>query len=128
MDQRIAFSFTSVPILLAAIALVASPALGQQGEQSHHRYFVSAELTVEGMKNLQKQSATGLRAGVAKFAEAAGCKLKSWYFEPGASTARTIVDCSSEVGAAALQVSSNAAGFAHVVPSQCLLPKSLTRS
>ena len=59
MDQRIAF--TSVPMLLAAIALVASPALGQQGEQTHHRYFVSAELTVEGMKNLQKQTATGLR-------------------------------------------------------------------
>jgi len=128
MDQRIAFSFTFVPMLLAAIALVASPALGQQGEQTHHRYFVSAELTIEGMKNLQKQSATGLRAGVAEFAEAAECKLESWYFEPGASTARAIVDCSSEIGAAALQVSANAAGFAHVTAKSVLTARSLTRS
>jgi uncharacterized protein with GYD domain len=128
MKRSIPFVFTSVPISLAAMAFLSNAALGQQTEQTHYRYFVSAELTAEGMKNLQKQMATGLRASVAKFAESVGCKLESWYFEPGASTVRSFIDCSSEIGAAALQVTANAAGFAHVSSRPVLSAEELDKA
>ena len=102
------------------LALVCSPvlftdAIAQQGGAAHHRYHFSAEFTSEGMKNLQKQTATGFRAGVAKFFESAGGKLESWYFDYANSTAYGFVDYPDEVAAATAQTTVNAAGLARVI-------------
>jgi uncharacterized protein with GYD domain len=66
------------------------------------------------MKNLQKQPPTALKAGIAKFVESVGGKLESWYFDYGASTGWAIIQYPDELGAAAAQMTTNAAGFARV--------------
>jgi uncharacterized protein with GYD domain len=63
---------------------------------------------------LQKQSATGFKAGVAKFFESVGGKLESWYFDYGDSTAYGFVDYPDEIAAATAQATVNAGGFARV--------------
>jgi hypothetical protein len=126
MDQRIAFSFTFVPMLLAAIALVASPALGQQGERTHHRYFVSAELTIEGMKNLQKQSATGLRAGVVR----GGGRMQSSLGILNRVRAQRgpLLIAQARLVQQPFKYLPMPQASRTSQPSQCLLPRSLTRS
>jgi uncharacterized protein with GYD domain len=102
---------------LALIALpgILTDAIAQQAGAGRHRYLFSAEFTSEGMKNLQKQTATGFRAGVAKFFESAGGKLESWYFDYANSTAFGFVDYPDEIAAATAQTTVNAAGLARVV-------------
>jgi uncharacterized protein with GYD domain len=106
--------YTTLALTSLSLTLVAGDAIGQQSGPAHHKYFLRAALTIEGMKNLQKQPPTALRAGVAKFNESVGCKLETWYFDYGESTAYSFVDCPDEVSAATLQANSNAAGFARV--------------
>src|SRR5262249_39511583 len=79
-----------------------------------HRYIVRAVLTAEGLKNLQKQPPTALKAGVAKFVESVGGKLEFWYFDYGEATAYSVIDYPDEVAATTAQLSSNAAGYARV--------------
>jgi uncharacterized protein with GYD domain len=88
-------------------------ALGQQAQPTH-RYLVKAALTTEGVKNLQKQPPTALKAGVAKFDESVGGKVEFWYFDYAESTAYSVVDFPDEVAAATAQVAANAGGFARV--------------
>ncbi len=107
-------------LAVTSLALVWLPGLftgaaAQQGGTGHHRYLFSAEFTSDGMKNLQKQTATGFRAGVAKFFESAGGKLESWYFDYANSTAFGFVDYPDEIAAATAQRTVNAAGLARVV-------------
>jgi uncharacterized protein with GYD domain len=65
--------------------------------------LVRAVLTAEGLKNLQKQPPTALKAGVAKFVESVGGKLEFWYFDYGAATAYSVIDYPDEVAAATAQ-------------------------
>jgi uncharacterized protein with GYD domain len=101
---------------IAALGFAALPAgtvLGQQA-QSTHRYLVRAVLTTEGVRNLQKQPPTALKAAVAKFDESVGGKVEFWYFDYSESTAYSIVDFPDEIAAATAQASANAGGFARV--------------
>jgi uncharacterized protein with GYD domain len=107
-------------LAITTLALIGLPghltnAIAQQGGTVHHRYHFSAGFTSEGMKNLQKQTASGFRAGVAKFFESAGGKLESWYFDYGNSTAYGFVDYPDEISAATAQTTVNAAGLARVL-------------
>ena len=70
----------SVLLLLLGLALPTGEAVSQQAGPTFHRYLVRAVLTAEGLKNLQKQPPTALKAGVAKFVESVGGKLEFWYF------------------------------------------------
>ena len=82
------------------LALPNGEAVGQQQTgPTFHRYLVRAELTPEGIKNLQKQPPTGLKAGVAKFVESVGGKLEFWFFDYGESTAYSVIDYPDEVAA-----------------------------
>jgi hypothetical protein len=81
-------------------------------QQSGHKFVYRAELTTEGVKDLQKRTAVGLRANVMKATESAGCKQEYWYFDPLTRVAFGGVDCQSEMGPAALVTAVNAAGFA----------------
>jgi uncharacterized protein with GYD domain len=104
----------SVPLLLLGLVLHPGEAVGQQAGPTFQRYLVRAVLTAEGLKNLQKQPPTALKAGVAKFVESVGGKLEFWYFDYGAATAYSVIDYPDEVAAATAQLSSNAAGYARV--------------
>jgi hypothetical protein len=77
--RRVALAMVSFVLLLSGLTLPQS-AVGQQAA-THRKYFLKAAFTADGMKNLQKQSATVFRAGVAKFFESVGGKLESWYFD-----------------------------------------------
>jgi uncharacterized protein with GYD domain len=78
-------------------------------EATLHRYLVRAVLTADGLKNLQKQPPTALKAGVAKFLESVGGKLEFWYFDYGEATAYAVNYYPDEIAAATAQLSTNAA-------------------
>jgi uncharacterized protein with GYD domain len=101
-------------VLFLGLVLPTGEGVSQQAGPTFHRYLVRAALTAEGLKNLQKQPPTALKAGVAKFVESVGGKLEFWYFDYGAATAYSVIDYPDEVAAATAQLSSNAAGYAHV--------------
>jgi uncharacterized protein with GYD domain len=101
MDRRNLLCLTSMAVM--GFALLPGTATAQQAGQTMHKYLSRAVLTAEGIKNLQKQPPTALKAGIAKFTESVGGKLESWYFDFGTDTAAT-----------AAQMTVNAAGFARV--------------
>jgi uncharacterized membrane protein YfbV (UPF0208 family) len=68
--------YTVALLLLGLFMLPTGEAIGQQAGAALHRYLVRAVLTAEGLKNLQKQPPTALKAGVAKFVESVGGKLE----------------------------------------------------
>jgi uncharacterized protein with GYD domain len=76
--------------------------------------YRSSLRATEGLKNLQKQPPTALKAGVAKFVESVGGKLEFWFFDYGASTAYSVIGYPDEVAAATAQLSTNMAGYARV--------------
>ena len=108
MKRVTTFTLTTVLLLFA---LPAGKAIGQQ---ALHRYLVRAVLTAEGLKNLQKQPPTALKAGVVKFVESVGGKLEFWFFDYSESTAYSVIEYPDEIAAATAQLSTNAAGYARV--------------
>ncbi len=104
-------------ILLSALCAMGSaitPVQAQQSQAGLHLYLVQAQLTTAGVKNLQKQPPTALRASVAKFVQSAGGKLEAWYLDYADTTAYAIVAFPDEIAAATTQLATNGSGFAHV--------------
>jgi uncharacterized protein with GYD domain len=114
MNRVTTLNLTTVLLLSLGFALPTGEAVGQQVGPTLHRYLVRAALTAEGLKNLQKQPPTALKAGVAKFVESVGGKLEFWFFDYSDSTAYSVIDYPDEIAAATAQLSTNAAGFARV--------------
>ena len=114
MKRSIAFAVTGLGLLVTGLGVISGDTVAQETSAVHHRYLFRATFTVDGVKNLQRQSATGFRAGVAKFFESVGGKLESWYFDYGNSTAYGFVDYPDEIAAATAQAAVNAGGFARV--------------
>jgi uncharacterized protein with GYD domain len=114
MNRVTTLSLTTVSLLFLGLALPTGEAVSQQAGPTLHRYLVRAVLTNEGLKNLQKQPPTALKAGVVKFVESVGGKLEFWFFDYGESTAYSVIGYPDEIAAATAQLSTNAAGFAHV--------------
>jgi uncharacterized protein with GYD domain len=115
MRRASACAVTSLLLPLSVLAMLPENAIGQQTGPASHKYFFSATFTVDGIKNLQKQSATGFKAGVAKFFGSVGGRLESWYFDYAENTAYGFVDYPDEIAAATAQAAVNAAGFARVI-------------
>ena len=88
MKRLATLTLTTGLLTCLGLALPNEDAVGQQ--QTLHRYLVRADLTPEGIKNLQKQPPTALKAGVAKFVESVGGKLEFWYFDYGEATAYSV--------------------------------------
>jgi uncharacterized protein with GYD domain len=101
-------------ITLSVLALLPLGATAQQAGPAMHKYLSRAVFTPEGIKNLQKQPPTALKAGIAKFAESVGGKLESWYFDFATHTGWAIIEYPDDVAAAAAQLTANGAGFANV--------------
>jgi uncharacterized protein with GYD domain len=114
MNRVTTLTLTTALLLFLGLALPTGEAVGQQVGPTFHRYLVRAVLTAEGLKNLQKQPPTALKAGVAKFVESVGGKLEFWFFDYGESTAYSVIDYPDEIAAATAQLSTNTAGFARV--------------
>src|SRR5947209_7309438 len=114
MNRVTPLSLATVSFLFVALALSCGQAVGQQAGPTLHRYLVRAVLTPEGLKNLQKQPPTALKAGVAKFVESVGGKLEFWFFDYGESTAYSVIEYPDEVAAATAQLSTTATGVALV--------------
>jgi hypothetical protein len=76
MNRVTTLTMTAVLCLLLGLALPTGKAVGQQAGTTLHRYLVRAVLTAEGLKNLQKQPPTALKAGVVRFVESVGGKLE----------------------------------------------------
>jgi uncharacterized protein with GYD domain len=106
--------FIVAALTALGFAYLSSSAVAQQTGPTMHKYLSRAVMTPEGIKNLQKQPPTALKAGIAKFTEAVGGKLESWYFDFGTSTGWAIIDYPDDIGAAAAAMTINAAGFARV--------------
>jgi uncharacterized protein with GYD domain len=107
-------SILTVAALTLGLANLPNSAIAQQAGPTMHKYLSRAILTPEGIKNLQKQPPTALKAGIAKFTESVGGKLESWYFDFGTSTGWAIIDYPDDIAATAAQMTVNAAGFARV--------------
>jgi uncharacterized protein with GYD domain len=103
-----------LPIALVAFTLLPGSTLGQQAAPTLHRYLSRAVFTEEGVKNLQKQPPTALKAGIVKYVESLGGKLESWYFDFGTSTGWAIIEYPDEIAATAGALTVNAAGYARV--------------
>ena len=105
---------TIAALTALGLACLPSSAMAQQTGPTMHKYLSRAVLTPEGIKNLQQQPPTALKAGIAKFTESVGGKMESWYFDFAASTGWAIIDYPDEIAATAAQMTTNAAGFARV--------------
>jgi uncharacterized protein with GYD domain len=114
MKRISAITVTVLLVCGLGVALPGGEAVAQQAGPTLHKYLVRAVLTPEGLKNLQKQPPTALKAGVAKFVESVGGKLEFWFFDYGESTAYSVIDYPDEGAAATAQLSTNSAGFARV--------------
>ena len=110
MKRLVTLTLTTGLLTCLGFALPNGDAVGQP--QTLHRYLIRADLTPEGIRNLQKQPPTALKAGVAKFVESVGGKLEFWYFDYGEATAYSVIYYPDE--SATAQLSTNAAGFARV--------------
>jgi uncharacterized protein with GYD domain len=114
MNRVTTLTLSAVLLPLLGLVMPSSEAVAQQAGPTLHRYLVRAVLSTEGLKNLQKQPPTALKAGVAKFVESVGGKLEFWFFDYGASTAYSVIGYPDEVAAATAQLSTNMAGYARV--------------
>jgi uncharacterized protein with GYD domain len=128
MNRVTTLSLTTVSLLFLGLALPTGEAVGQQAGPTLHRYLVRATFTNEGLKNLQKQPPTALKAGVAKFVESVGGKLEFWFFDYGESTAYSVIGYPDEIAAATAQLSTNAAGFAHVTVRPLLTAEEMDKA
>src|SRR5258705_11603420 len=118
----------TVAVLLLGLVLPTGEAVGQQAGPTLHRYLVRAVLSTEGLKNLQKQPPTALKAGVAKFVESVGGKLEFWFFDYGASTAYSVIGYPDEVAGATPQFSTNMAGYARLTIRPLLNPQGMDKA
>jgi uncharacterized protein with GYD domain len=105
---------TIAALTALGLAYLPSSAIAQQAGPTMHKYLSRAVLTPEGIKNLQKQPPTALKAGIVKFTASVGGKLESWYFDFATATGWAIIDYPDDVAAATAQMTVNAAGFARV--------------
>jgi len=112
MSRRSILSLSTIAVI--GLALISGNAIAQQTAPTMHKYLSRAVLTPEGIKNLQKQPPTALKAGIAKFTASLGGKLESWYFDFATATGWAVIDYPDDVAAATAQMTVNAAGFARV--------------
>jgi hypothetical protein len=97
-------------ITLALFGALALPT----SAHAQHKFVYWAELTQDGVKDLQMRTAKGLRASIIKATESVGCKQEYWYIEPLTSIAYGGVDCPSDAAPVAIVTTVNAAGFARL--------------
>lgn len=75
------------------------------------KYMIQASYTVEGLKGLHKDKASGRKAAVSAAAESLGGKLEAMYYTLGQDDAFAIVDLPDTVTATALALAISGSGL-----------------
>ena len=75
------------------------------------KFLIQASFTVDGLKGLQKDKASGRQAAVTKAVEALGGKLEAYYFSLGEYDAFAVLDLPDHVNATALSLAVSATGL-----------------
>jgi uncharacterized protein with GYD domain len=75
------------------------------------KYLVEVSYSADGLKGLQKDTAAGRKAAVAKAVEGLGGKLEAFYYALGDHDVISIVDLPNTVSASALALSASATGL-----------------
>ena len=75
------------------------------------KYLTRVSLNAEGVRLLRQDKASGRRAAVTKFIEAAGGKVEAFYFAFGQDDLFIISDVPDNVAAAALSLVTNSIGM-----------------
>jgi uncharacterized protein with GYD domain len=78
------------------------------------KFLIEASYTVEGLKGLQKDRASGRLAAVTQAAESLGGRLESMHFAFGADDVIAILDLPNAGAAAAFSTAVSATGLARV--------------
>jgi uncharacterized protein with GYD domain len=76
------------------------------------KYMIQASYTLEGLKGLQKDKASGRKAAVAAAVEGLGGKLEALYYTLGQEDAFAIVDLPDTATATALALAVSGSGLA----------------
>lgn len=74
------------------------------------KYLARVALNAEGIRLLRQEKASGRRAAVTKFVEAAGGKVEAFYFAFGQDDVFLIIDLPENIAAAAVSLVNNSAG------------------
>ena len=77
------------------------------------KYMVEASYTVEGLKGLQRDKATGRRMAISQAVAAAGGRLETFYCALGERDVVLIMDMPDLVAVTALSLAISATGLAH---------------
>jgi uncharacterized protein with GYD domain len=75
------------------------------------KYLLTGSYTAEGLRGLQKDSATGRRDAVAQLVKSAGGSLETFYFAFGEDDVVTIVDMPDNTSISAISIAASASGF-----------------
>lgn len=75
------------------------------------KYLIQASYNAEGLKGLQKDTAAGRKAAVAKAVKGLKGKVESFYFALGDDDVVVIVDLPDNVSVAALSLGASASGL-----------------
>jgi uncharacterized protein with GYD domain len=74
------------------------------------KFLAKVSLNTEGVRLLRKEKASGRRAAVTKFVEAAGGKVEAFYFAFGEDDVVLILDLPENAAAAAVSLVNNSVG------------------
>jgi uncharacterized protein with GYD domain len=87
------------------------------------KFLFEASYTTEGIKGVQAAGGSSRRDAIAAMAEGVGGKLESFHFAFGGSDAYVIVELPDNESAAAVALTTNAAGGASVKTTVLLTPE-----
>jgi hypothetical protein len=104
----------------SAMLLLSSQIASSQTNENSHKYLYIAQINAEGIKDLQKVTATVRRDQIAKFGAAIGCKLDFYLYDASENTVYGLADCPDDIAAAAGMVTNNAAGLSRVTVKRLL--------
>jgi uncharacterized protein with GYD domain len=79
-------------------------------EETMAKYLAKVSLNADGVRLLRKEKASGRRAAVTKFIEAAGGKVEAFYFAFGQDDVFLILELPENIVAAAVSLVNNSAG------------------
>ena len=78
------------------------------------KFLIEASYTVEGLRGLTKDKASGRKAAVEAALSGLGGKLESIYFAFGAADVYVVYECPDNVSAAALSLATSASGAVRI--------------
>jgi len=92
------------------------------------KFLVQARYTVEGIKGLVNDSASGRRADVQAAVTALGGKLEAFYFAFGGDDVVTVLDLPNNVAAAALALTISGTGAVNIRTTPLLTIEEIDRA